>query len=101
MPKAFPMEFREDVIRVYKDSGASMAQVAKDFGISPSCLKRWLAIDEKNSTRSSSSSQNRSESDALCEANKRIKLLEQENEVLRRAAAYLWQAHLKTGLPGK
>jgi len=28
------------------------------------------------------------------EANKRIKLLEQENEVLRRAAAYLSQAHL-------
>ena len=50
MPKAFPKEFREDVIRVYKDSDASMAQVAKDFGISPSCLKRWLAIDERNST---------------------------------------------------
>lgn len=33
----------------------------------------------------------------LLEANKRIKLLEQENEVLRRAAAYLSQAHQ----PGK
>ena len=43
MPKAFPKEFREDVIRVFKDSDASMAQVEKDFGISPSCLKRWLA----------------------------------------------------------
>ena len=39
----------------------------------------------------------RNESDALREANKRIKLLEQENEVLRRAAAYLSQANL----PGK
>ena len=47
MPKAFPREFREDVIRVYRDSDASMAQVAKDFGISASCLKRWLAIDER------------------------------------------------------
>src|SRR5690606_4400015 len=97
MPKAFPKEFREDVIRVYRESDASMAQVAKDFGISPSCLKRWLAIDEKNSARSSRSPQSGSESDALREANKRIKLLEQENEVLRRAAAYLSQAHL----PGK
>ena len=49
MPKAFPKEFREDVIRVYKDSDTSVAQVAKDFGISPSCLKRWLTIDERNS----------------------------------------------------
>ena len=97
MPKAFPKEFREDVIRVYRDSDASMAQVAKDFGISPSCLKRWLAIDERNSRRTSSESRPGNEPDALREANKRIKLLEQENEVLRRAAAYLSQAHL----PGK
>jgi transposase len=47
MPKAFPKEFREDVIRVCRDSDASMAQVAKDFGISPPCLKRRLAIDER------------------------------------------------------
>jgi len=33
----------------------------------------------------------------LWEANKKIRLLEQENEVLRRAAAYLSQANL----PGK
>ena len=31
MPKAFPREFRQDVIRVYRDSDASMAQVASDF----------------------------------------------------------------------
>ena len=92
MPKAFPKEFREDVIRVYRDSDASMAQVAKDFGISPSCLKRWLTIDDRNSRRSVGGSRPANESDALREANKRIKLLEQENEVLRRAAAYLSQA---------
>ncbi len=37
------------------------------------------------------------ESAELRGARRRIKLLEQENEVLRRAAAYLSQAHL----PGK
>ena len=97
MPKAFPKEFREDVIRVFRSSDASMAQVAKDFGISPSCLKRWLAIDERNAARAAGGGGPVTESDALREANKRIKLLEQENEVLRRAAAYLSQAHL----PGK
>jgi transposase len=96
MPKAFPKEFREDVIRVYRESDASMAQIAKDFGISPSCLRRWLSIEERNSSRSLSP-RSGGEADDLREANKRIKLLEQENEVLRRAAAYLSQAHL----PGK
>ena len=97
MPKAFPKEFREDVIRVYRDSDASLAQVAKDFGISPSCLKRWVTIDDRKSANASRVGRAANESDALREANKRIKLLEQENEVLRRAAAYLSQANL----PGK
>ena len=97
MPKAFPKEFRQDVIRVYRDSDASMAQVAKDFGISASCLKRWLTIDERSSSASAGSGRRGDESEALREATKRIKLLEQENEVLRRAAAYLSQANL----PGK
>ena len=94
VPKPFPREFREDVIRVYRRSDASMAQVAKDFGISASCLKRWLMIDERESSPKSAAS---GESVELREAHRRIKLLEQENEVLRRAAAYLSQAHL----PGK
>jgi transposase len=38
-----------------------------------------------------------SDSGELREAKRRIRLLEQENEVLRRAAAYLSQANL----PGK
>jgi transposase len=74
-----------------------MAQVAMDFGISASCLKRWLVIDERSSSRASGASRPGAESDELRAANKRIKLLEQENEVLRRAAAYLSQANL----PGK
>lgn len=97
MPKAFPKEFREDVIRVYRHSGSSVARVAKDFGVSLSCLKRWLTIDKRVPSRSSGSTRPGDESQELREANKRIKLLEQENEVLRRAAAYLSQANL----PGK
>jgi hypothetical protein len=54
VPKPFPKEFREDVIRVYRHSDASMAQVAKDFGTSASCLKRWLTIDERKSVTLSS-----------------------------------------------
>ena len=98
MPKAFPKEFREDVIRVYRDSDASMAQVAKDFGdlaVVPEAVARRSTSGDRSSP--SRLRPGASESDALREANKRIKLLEQENEVLRRAAAYLSQANL----PGK
>jgi transposase-like protein len=95
VPKPFPMEFREDVVRVARDSDSSVAQVAKDFGISESCLHRWLALDDiEQGKRAGVSS---GESAEMRELRKRNRLLEQENEVLRRAAAYLSQANL----PGK
>lgn len=92
VPKPFPKEFREDVVRVARSSDASVAQVAKDFGISESCLHRWLALDDiEQGNRPGVTT---SESAELRELRKRNKLLEQENEVLRRAAAYLSQANL-------
>jgi transposase len=96
VPKAFPKEFRDDVVRVARSSDASVAQVAKDFGISESCLHRWLAQDDvEHGNRPGVTA---SESAELRELRRRNKLLEQENEVLRRAAAYLSQANLPGSL---
>jgi transposase len=44
MPKAFPEEFRRDVVAVARKSEAPITQIAKDFGISQSCLTRWLKL---------------------------------------------------------
>lgn len=44
MPKAFPEEFRQDVIAVARRGEAPGSRIAKDFGISESCLQRWLKI---------------------------------------------------------
>jgi transposase len=96
VPRAFPKEFREDVIRVFRSSDSSIAQVAKDFGISESCLQRWLAQDDTD--RGAKPGVTTNESAELREARKRIRTLEQENEVLRRAAAYLSQANLPGSL---
>jgi transposase len=96
MPKPFPKEFREDVVRIARASGSPVAQVAKDFGVSESCLHRWLALDDVDQGKRPGVSS--TESAELRELRKRNKLLEQENEVLRRAAAYLSQANLPGSL---
>ncbi len=97
MPKPYPKEFRDDVVRVARDRGPGvhLKQIAADFGISESCLTGWLkAADVEDGTKPGSSSAQNAE---LRDAKKRIRLLEQENGVLRRAAAYLSQANQ----PGK
>ena len=97
MPKPYPQEFRDDVVRVARnrDPGVTLEQVAKDFGIHTITLSTWIkkyAVDagEKPGVTTAESTENR-------DLRRRLKLLEQENEVLRRAAAYLSQANL----PGK
>lgn len=87
MLKAFPIEFRRDVVSVARSSDAPMSQVARDFGISESYLQRWLKKDDVEEGRRPGVSQ--TESAQLREANKRIRLLEGKNEVLRRAAVYV------------
>ena len=95
MPRPHPKEFRDDVVAVARRGEAPIAQIAKDFGISESCLRNWLhAADVEDGNRPGTTV---SESAELRELRRRNRLLEQEVEVLRRAAAYLSQAHL----PGK
>ncbi len=89
MPKAFPLEFRRDVIAVARRKEAPMAQIARDFGISESCLHRWVSRAEiEDGVREGLTLAEEAE---IRELRKRNRLLEQENEVLRRAAIYLGQ----------
>ena len=97
VPKAYPREFRDDVVAVAKrrEPGVTIKEIADDFGISETCLQNWLRQADVEAGRRPGVSS--SESAELRELRKRNRLLEQENEVLRRAAAYLSQANL----PGK
>ena len=97
MTVSYSQEFRDDVVRVALDRGPGVTreQIAKDFGIHVGTLDKWLkqarieSGDKPGTTKV--------ESQELRELRRRNRLLEQENEVLRRAAAYLSQANL----PGK
>lgn len=97
MPKPYPREFREDVVRVARnrEPGVPLRQIAADFGISETCLQNW--VRQATVETGARPGATKAESDEARELRKRVRLLEQENEVLRRAAAYFAQAHL----PGK
>ena len=97
MPKPYPREFRDDVVRVARnrDDGVTVEQIARDFGVHPMTFFKWLRqADIDAGTKPGTTS---SESSELRQARERVKLLGQENGVLRRAAANLSQANM----PGK
>ena len=105
MPTAFPEEFRRDVVAHARSHDQSMASIAKAFGISESCLARWLKLadrqdglgDRPGGKRADGSAvrspaptpaQTATSEQRLKDLEKRNRELEQENEVLRRATAY-------------
>lgn len=97
MPAPYPQEFREDVVAVARarESGVTLEQLAKDFGISEASLTNWLKQTDVEEGRKPG--QTREEAAEVRELKRRNRLLEQESEVLRKAAAYLSQANLKLG----
>jgi transposase-like protein len=97
MPAPYPREFSDDVVAVARrrEPGVTLKQIAEDFGIAEASLTNWLKqADVEDGKRPGLTEAEQVENREL---RKRLRLLEQENEVLRRAAAYLSQANLKLG----
>ncbi len=87
MPPAHPPEFRQRAVELAREGSLPVAKIAKDLGISNSCLRNWMAqadADEHGSSQRLTSTEKKE----LAELRKRARVLEQENEILRRAAAY-------------
>ena len=83
MPPPHPPEFRQRAVELARTGDAPVGKIARDLGISESCLRNWLRADAPDEDGSSGG-----ERKELAELRRRNRLLEQENEILRRAAAY-------------
>jgi transposase-like protein len=87
MPAPHPPEFRQRAVELAREGTAPVAKIAKDLGISESCLRNWMhqadADDDGGGDRLSSADKK-----ALVELRRRNRQLELENDILRRAAAY-------------
>jgi putative transposase len=84
VPKPYPKELRDDVMNVARnrEPDQTIKQIAAGFGNAESCLRNWIrAADVGDGLKPGTTAADIAE---LREAKKRIRLLEQKNEVLRR-----------------
>ena len=82
-----PREFRQRAVGLACQGTIPVSKIAKDLGISDSCLRNWIRqadSDEEDSSGGLPSGEKKE----LADLRRRNRLLEQENEMLRRAAAY-------------
>lgn len=85
MPAPHPPEFRRRAVDQARKPGASVAQIAKDLGISESGLRRWMAQDDVDTGREERVSSN--EREELVRLRRDNRRLEMELEITKRAAA--------------
>lgn len=86
MPRKYPEEFKRDVVAVMRQSRDTMTQIAHDFGVSVTTLKRWK--NQADIDDGIVDGQTSAEQDELVQLRRDNRKLAQENEILRRAAAY-------------
>ena len=67
--------------------GRPVAEVARELGIADSCLRNWLKQDQLD-RRERDDGLTSAEREELRELRRRVKRLEQEKEILRKAAAF-------------
>ena len=86
MPKKYPPEFKRDVVTVARRGDLSVAEVAVDFGVAEESVRRWMKqADVDDGIKDG---QTTSEQAEVVQLRRRMRRLEMENEILRRAAAY-------------
>jgi len=81
----YPAEFREEAVRLVR-SGGTLSEVARDLGCSTEALRSWIRQSEIDQGRREGLTTD--EREELARLRRRNRVLEQEKEILVKAAAF-------------
>ena len=83
----YPPEFRVEAVRLVRAGGKLIREVAEDLGVSEQTLRNWVRQgDLDDGLRDDGLTS--SEREELRQLRRRVRVLEQEREILKKAAAF-------------
>jgi transposase len=82
--RRFSLEFKREAVRLFRDSGKGISQIARELGITPVMLRTWVDMVEAEE-KTGLGPDELEELKRLRKENARLK---EENEILGKATAF-------------
>ncbi len=86
--RAFTPEFKAEAVRLCRVGDRTVRQVASDLDLTETALREWVKRAEIDAGKGPPDALTTVERDELRELRKRVKRLEMEREILKKAAAF-------------
>ena len=84
--RPYPPEFRREAVELYRRSGKGLQTIAAELGIAQETLRQWNRQHDVEDGRAEGLTS--AERDELRQLRRDVKRLEQERDLLKRAAAF-------------
>jgi transposase len=83
----YPPEFRAEAVRLVRSSGKPLSQISKDLGVSEQSLRVWVKQADLDAGHRDDGLTT-SELEELRLLRRKVRVLEEEREILKKAAAF-------------
>lgn len=96
--KSYAPSFKENPVKVSQELG-NVSAASRQLGISQSLLRSWIISAEMTRHSGLGLAAAIQDKERMEKLERQIRALEEENAILKKAAAYLSQGHLNRGTP--
>lgn len=86
--RTFTKEFKEGAVRLVLEEKKSLAEVGRDLDVQPSVIGSWVRRAEIDQGKGPRGALTTAEREELTELRKKVRVLEMERALLKKAAAF-------------
>jgi transposase len=86
--RAFTTEFKAQTVRLVRQSGKSVATVARDLDLTETALRSWVRQAEIDAGRGTSGALTTDERAELGQLRREVRTLRMERDILKKATAF-------------
>ncbi len=86
--RSFTKGYKAEVVALIRKSGKSVGAVSRELGLTETAVRRWVEQAEIDSGGGPAGALTTAEREELAQLRKRVKTLEMEREILKKATAF-------------